>query len=607
MKRSIWFVASLLTMLMSVSTFAANVTKVVITAVEPVVGEVRSFKARVPETASTEIYEVHWSGEFNNGVFVQGRDYTMTVKLRIKASSSNIFATSSNINATINGHKARVSKNSEKYITVRYTWKTLGGENPDDPQYKLKTKLKELAAAYSATNASDDKELLAYLRRQLPTAEIWSTGGSYKYTRKIPSETKDGNVSVPIGITYEGVTLKNHNFTVVLPALNKSPEAAKLRADMELMKAALRNLPVSAETTGEEVLAAVNAAAVNGTKAVWDVNYRYNAPKANLQGSIDGNLIFALGNTKDIFHAHKTLPIAGDQTDTAIDADFSALSKTLHNHAVNNRTTQEELEALAHAAMKNGSQLTVVGFTKTKASYENEGKIVMWFEMELKGKTRSPRIAMRFSKLRPELPTEISLTQDEWEVLRLTNIERYKAGRTLLAMIAPLQNSTDIREKEIVSDYRLDHKRPDGSSCFTSIDPSFMRNRTGGENCQQNAFKPSQAIDSWMRSPGHKANMLKASHCYFGAGVHAVGSMKYWVQHFAGGNDIYSAETSTGSTHFATIDDMKAAYLICKTGTGYHAYVPLDADYMDRDGNKYTLHLQGFSVSVTVDKPDSGN
>jgi hypothetical protein len=52
---------------------------------------------------------------------------------------------------------------------------------------------------------------------------------------------------------------------------------------------------------------------------------------------------------------------------------------------------------------------------------------------------------------------------------------------------------------------------------------------------------------------------------------------------------------------------MKDAYLICKTGTGFNAYVPLDADYMDRDGNKYTLHLQGFSVSVTVDKPDSGN
>ena len=54
-------------------------------------GEKQSFKASVPETASTEVYEVHWSGEFENGRFVQGNNYTMTVRLRIKASSSNVL------------------------------------------------------------------------------------------------------------------------------------------------------------------------------------------------------------------------------------------------------------------------------------------------------------------------------------------------------------------------------------------------------------------------------------------------------------------------------------------------------------------------------------
>ena len=87
MKKYLLFIACLLTMLMPMTAFAAKVTKIVITAVEPVVGEKRSFKASVPETASTEIYEVHWAGEFENGVFVQGNNYTITVKLRIKESS----------------------------------------------------------------------------------------------------------------------------------------------------------------------------------------------------------------------------------------------------------------------------------------------------------------------------------------------------------------------------------------------------------------------------------------------------------------------------------------------------------------------------------------
>ena len=147
----------------------------------------------------------------------------------------------------------------EKTMTVRYTRKTLGGENPNDPKYKLRKKLSEIAARYSATNTSDDKELLKYLKKELPGADIWSTGTTYKFTRQLPSETVDGRVTVPIGITYDGVTLDSHNFTVVLPALCKSPESAKLSADKELMKNALINFPVTATTSGDELFKEISS------------------------------------------------------------------------------------------------------------------------------------------------------------------------------------------------------------------------------------------------------------------------------------------------------------------------------------------------------------
>lgn len=60
MKRTILLIACLIAVLIPVTVFAANVTKVVITTAEPVVGEVRSFEASVHETASTEVYAVHW-------------------------------------------------------------------------------------------------------------------------------------------------------------------------------------------------------------------------------------------------------------------------------------------------------------------------------------------------------------------------------------------------------------------------------------------------------------------------------------------------------------------------------------------------------------------
>ena len=593
-------VACALSLFCTFTASAAFVTKVVITVPEPTVGEKRSFKASVPETASSEVYEVHWVGESENGKFVQGNDYTISVLLRIKSSSPNKFSTSGNINATINGRKARVTSTRDREITVKYTWKTLGGEDPNNPKTKLRTKLGEIAAAYTATHATTDKELMAYLRGELPDADIWYANSSYRMTRKLPSETLDGRITMTIGIKYGDVTLDAYNFTVLLPALNKSPEDAMLKADMALMKEALRTLPVTAKTNASDVLAALNAAAENGTTVEWRNNYTYTAPTANCLGSIDGEVLLTLGSRKDALKVHTTLPIAGDADDVAIDADFGALSDALHSCKVNNKTTEQELMAVAKDAIKNGSKLTLLSFTKSRAAYETEGKIVMNFSLEYKGKSRAPRIAMRIAKLRPELPEGISVNQDEWEVLRLTNIERFKKGLTSVAMIAPLQDAGDIRAEEIYVDFRLDHLRPDGSPCHTAVDPKFAKYRGIAENCQRNGKTPSEAMGSWMRSPGHKANILTPSHCYIGTGMYAKGSMKHWVQIFADGKDINSAETSTGSTHFETLDDMKAAYLILYTTSGYNAYVPLDDRYMVKHGNSYTMHLCSISVTVTV-------
>ncbi len=604
MKRYIFIIACLLSIFTSISAFAAKVTKVVITIPEPVVGEKRSFKASVPKSASTEITNVSWKGKFDNGKFIQGNDYTISIRVLIKDNAHKIFSTSCRINATINGKRGIVTNACQNAITVRYTWKTLGGERPKEinvPQENLKTKLKEIAAAYNATNADNYDSLIKYLKSRLPEAEIWSTGVSYRYTRKMPSATTDGHINVPIGITCDGVTLKNYNFSVTLPALNKSPEATHLSADVELMKTALKNLIVNAQTTGDDLLAAVNAAAVHGTKAEWDKNYRYTAPQSDMQGSIDGNLIFTLGNSKDIYHAHKTLPIAGTAADAKIDADFSALSKALHNYAVNNSTTQQKLIDIANSAITNGSLLTFVGYSKTEATYESEGKIVIRFELALDGKHRSPRISMRMPKLRPPLPADIAVTHDEWEVLRLTNIERFKAGRPALAIVAPLQDATDIRAEEIKTDYRADHLRPNGSSCFTVIDSDFRKYRKLGENIARAQVKPSQVMNSWMNSLGHKANILTSDFCYFGIGVSGPHNHKYWVQMFSDGSGIISADTSTGSLHFPTVADMGKAHLICTTGEGLKAYVPLDADCMTKNGNQYTLHFHHTTVTITID------
>ena len=89
---------------------------------------------------------------------------------------------------------------------------------------------------------------------------------------------------------------------------------------------------------------------------------------------------------------------------------------------------------------------------------------------------------------------------------------------------------------------------------------------------------------------------------YIGCGVNGRNNYKYWIQMFAIGRGIINARTSTGSNHFKSVVDMERAYLICDTVEGIVGYIPLEADYMVKNGNQYTIYIRGVSVTVTVDK-----
>jgi hypothetical protein len=482
-------------------------------------------------------------------------------------------------------------------MKIEYDWKELGGPNPDLPENKLKASLNELAAAYIATNTTNKDDVLKYLKKEMPNAEIWLAGGAYQSTQLLPTETEDGNFSITIGITKGSVTLDRYSFTVTIPARNKSPYAQKLYEDMKRMQAALKAHTITAKTTGKEILQIVNAAAVNGTKASWDETFIHNMPTSTMQGSIEGNLILALGDRTENIRVHKILPIKGDKSDANIDADFHALAKALDNFKVTNTTTKEEVLNVADASITNGSTITCVNFSRIDATYEAEGKIVAYFELKNNDKVRSPRIAMKIDVLKAVLPPELAINQAEWEVVRQTNLQRFKQGRHLLAVASPVQDGARIRVDEICE--RYSHTRPDGRACNTAIVPSFMINKIAGENIQARAESPSKAVENWMGSKGHKANIL-GNYCYIGVGRRANVAETSWVQLFVGNCEIKGVASSTGTFFFNTIEDMENAYVICDTGDGIKAYIPFDADYMIQNGNQYTLRLMGKTVTVTV-------
>lgn len=120
------------------------------------------------------------------------------------------------------------------------------------------------------------------------------------------------------------------------------------------------------------------------------------------------------------------------------------------------------------------------------------------------------------------------------EVIRLTNIERAKAGRSALIYNASLQRGAMMRAKEI-STY-FSHTRIDGESGDATLHEAGAGN-ISDENIAAGQRTPEAVVQAWMKSSGHKVALLRSSNLYIGVGFYQDADGRYyWVQSFADGN-----------------------------------------------------------------------
>lgn len=116
------------------------------------------------------------------------------------------------------------------------------------------------------------------------------------------------------------------------------------------------------------------------------------------------------------------------------------------------------------------------------------------------------------------------------QVIAIVNSERAKEGLQPLAKNDTLCEAAQVRSKEIVT--RFEHTRPDGSSCFTILDEFNISWRSVGENIAYGQSTPERVMNSWMNSPGHRANILTADFNQIGVGCYESGGRLYWTQIF---------------------------------------------------------------------------
>lgn len=121
----------------------------------------------------------------------------------------------------------------------------------------------------------------------------------------------------------------------------------------------------------------------------------------------------------------------------------------------------------------------------------------------------------------------------EVEVLNLVNQERAKAGLKPLQMDWELQRVARIKSCDMAENNYFSHESPSYGSPFAMMKQFGIQYKTAGENIASGQRTPTEVMQSWMNSSGHRANILKPEYTHLGVGYCVGGKMgHYWTQQF---------------------------------------------------------------------------
>ena len=119
-----------------------------------------------------------------------------------------------------------------------------------------------------------------------------------------------------------------------------------------------------------------------------------------------------------------------------------------------------------------------------------------------------------------------------YEVVELVNQVRAANGLGSLTTTPQLMSTAQLRAVETTT--LFSHNRPDGTACWTAFQQNGVTYGNAGENIAAGQRTPQSVMDSWMNSPGHRANILNPDFRHIGIGCYEMdgGYGIYWVQCF---------------------------------------------------------------------------
>ncbi len=119
----------------------------------------------------------------------------------------------------------------------------------------------------------------------------------------------------------------------------------------------------------------------------------------------------------------------------------------------------------------------------------------------------------------------------EARVLSLVNTERAKAGCSPVVADPELAALAESHSEDMAERGYFSHTTPDGRSPWDRADAAGV-DHMGGENIARGQADAETVMESWMNSPGHRANILNCDFRTLGVGAHFAQGGPWWTQAF---------------------------------------------------------------------------
>ncbi len=119
------------------------------------------------------------------------------------------------------------------------------------------------------------------------------------------------------------------------------------------------------------------------------------------------------------------------------------------------------------------------------------------------------------------------------QVVDLTNKERKKNGLGNLKADSELANVAQIKSEDMVQKDYFSHTSPTYGSPFEMMENFGVDYSTAAENIAMGQRTPNEVVSAWMKSPGHRKNILNKKVTHIGVGIANDNSQGiYWTQMF---------------------------------------------------------------------------